>query len=657
MVEISTTEARTLVSRDSEIGITLGIRSRAIRESGLIDKLREVGLTQAELATASRNSRIVPLLQRLQETDVTGRFNTAEVIAGLVGRWRTSTDTARFGEPGVPGMRKVPVAAATSFAEVSDPIPYVLQEIITARDRQVSPDLSRQWMGVIDESVRRSSEANLAAIDQQAREGGDPVKKKLVIVGGGLLTSLEVSLLGQYFDLTVITRDGRIVEDWRSSPFCINSSTQNDFGPNLPLLSGTTTPIIAQGQYADIDPQILLGGDTKQVLCEDGTTREYISGLKLGEVAATNIISGCSDFITGQEVREQDTTFLPDGTKRLVLRDTATGKVRTLDAQDVFFIPGPGEEVSSIGDERSRRDYDGSLQAIKKQIADARRLIAQYRAELAQIDPRSTRTRDRRRIEALNGKIYSIKIDVPGILSRTSIRYLYDFWQYDQDKNPGSFPLRDIFQEGKSVAVIGGGDTAKTLIELLRGEGPLGAYPNGERPQVIPEITVFGVKDDDQGRRRYADSLGDIGRTSAKVTEVYGRAGRVKVKYSTARLRSRFDYSIVSTGLSKQRVSDRLPREIQLDKLSDLEGNTVALGNERLGIYIIGSGTGFTKQDFPPPIVRIIDGLGIPENTVSAWVNSRGAEGLGLTYLARKGPDIEVLRRYAQFLRTPQSTL
>jgi hypothetical protein len=127
---------------------------------------------------------------------------------------------------------------------------------------------------------------------------------------------------------------------------------------------------------------------------------------------------------------------------------------------------------------------------------------------------------------------------------------------------------------------------------------------------------------------------------------VNATGGQVKVAWddNQAIREQLHDYVFVSVGLEKQPIAKTLPDTFNTKVIKDINRNPVALGDEVNDLFIAGSATGFKAPDFPLRLQRIIEGLGISENTVALWVHGLLAERFAWSYLARQGVNQSYVR-------------
>jgi hypothetical protein len=498
-----------------------------------------------------------------------------------------------------------------------------------------------RWMKRVDETVRESSSDNLKAIDDAAKEG-KRVKKGIVLVGGGPITSVVASVLAPYYDITVVTKQSSIGKPWRNRPIFDNSSTavtDDTDGQRLPLLGGTTTPVGASQLANTLETDILLSSDTKEVICDDGTIRRYVGGQRVGDLVATNIRFNVDDFIVGQSVNPKDIQINPDGTKLLRLTGQEAGSTvtRELDADAVFFLTGPGEEKPVFADPSSRFEYLRIERMLNADITRARIELASIKEAIAQIETNSDseiRDQDRQAILAdLNQALKQVTVKTPRILTLSTVEKLYEFWDEDLERDPDKYPLRDIMDNGEqSVAFLGFKDTGRTLKELVQLKGPERSYPDGYNPDGSLIATVYnesrgaevfnadvrpryeGDLDESDVTLPYkADEILPIGNQGVRIVGTTPD-GKTEAKF--------FKYAFVGTGFAPSNLEDSFTDpQIEISKLEDFDNNTIGLADEVNNIFIGGSATGFTAPDFPVPIQNIISGLEINENLLSLWVN------------------------------------
>lgn len=493
------------------------------------------------------------------------------------------------------------------------------------------PESRTKLLSAIDKRVQNSSDINTATSDILAATG-QRLRKDVVIIGGGPLTSMAASILGAYYDITVVTDQETIGEPWRSRPIYINSSAEERaYAPRLPLLEGTTTPIVSREQLGRASAADLLESSSLEVDCQDGSKRRYVSGMALGAVVATNIASDVEDYIVKHTFVPEKTKINPDGTKTITLVGK-DGKTREIDGNMLFVLTGPGQDGSNSKDQASKKASQDSKKQLKDSIYAVKKQIDNLKAQLKQNIPTSQKRK-------LARELGNIRVELPKILTLSGIEDLYRLWDAHMNRDAKRFPLAPLFQPGVTVGVVGGRDSAFCLASLLQGEAPAEAYPaNFTMPYNSPRIELFNapVKDfkylEERVRRRNRGVVvgpkARLVRLNQEKVNSFGvedtlHGPKVGVYYPGTGLRTAyqtFDYIFDATGLTRPAIEQQFPFEV--GKLSDAQGNTVALGNKEHGVVIAGSAAGLKKEDLPKQLQNIIDALGISENTISLWVHN-----------------------------------
>jgi hypothetical protein len=640
-------EARALVMQNAGIADFSGIRQRFFDSPEVKEEFEALQVTPAQLVTANRDQNLMaPELQQfLNEAYNTNRRIKKRVMKSM-----------KSGLAAAGIARKLPLDADKTFTNPSDMIIPLFEEVF-GNERS---GLLKKWMKQLDKYVARSSKDNLADIDV-ATVRGETLKKDIVLVGGGPLSALMASILGPYYNVTVITDQRSVGFPWRARPLYINSSAEGDlFGKQLPLLDGTTTPVTLQGQGNNLNTSILTKCDTSDILCDDGTTRKYISGLRFGDFIATEQVFNADDFIVGQTVLVDQTFINQDGTQRLTLRD-ANDRIRQIDASAVFFLTGPGKEVSKFEDIVSGLDYRAQATNLEDRITGARQRIGSLKQIISELDSIvPSRNFDKSRVAVAKAtfeqELREITVPLPKILNLTSIEKIYDFWLNDLDSDPDRFPLADLLQEGVTIANIGGKDTSSILKELADGNGPDGAYPPGLKEKLRsgrrPRTTLYNepAKTPEEAanlrRRRYKGVVTvDTETVPDKVKTCQERGRTVYVTTvddngieSAGRF---FDYAFVGTGYERTPIETLSPifNNIVYDIDALRQGRRLAVGrgNYTSSTFAGGSAAGLPKSEYPQELQNIIDGLGIPENSISAWLNALLLERMGWSFLIRNG--------------------
>src|SRR5713226_2196915 len=280
-----------------------------------------------------------------------------------------------------PDIRRAPPTIDQRFNDLDDLVVPIFQVIFQ------DEGLLGPWMRELDDHVDRSSRSTVEAMDQADARGQAPLRKEVVLVGGGPMTSIIASILGAFFHVTVITDQRGLGKPWRRRPIFLNSSCEvRDFnGPGLPLLSGATTRVTGSQQWNSLDADLLLGLDTKEVTCDSGRIARYPAGPRLGDLVATNILFHADDFLVGQTVDVSATRRNADGSIGLVLVDEH-GARRQLDATTVFLDTGPGKERSRLTDRAAPRLSQEVGAQLDACLAQARRAIAPYRLALREVE-------------------------------------------------------------------------------------------------------------------------------------------------------------------------------------------------------------------------------------------------------------------------------
>lgn len=508
--------------------------------------------------------------------------------------------------------------------------------------------LLRRWMQALDGCVCASSRANVLAMDQAARRQSRPVRKDVVLVGGSALTCLVASILGAYFHVTVISPHG-LGRPWRDRPLFLNSSVSvNDFnGPALPLLDGPTTRILGSQPSSSLQVDALLGGDALRVYCEDGSQVEYVSGLRLGDLIATNLFWHADDYLLGHTLDVSALGRTADGHLRLSLV-AEDGTRRELDANALFLLTGPGPERTAIAHAPTQALYEQMRHQVVERIQQAKQRMGWSKLALEKLEPDPRRCGSQ--IHWVRARRNAQTIPLPRILTLSSIEALYRHWITDGQREPALYPFTELMCRPQTVAYVGAGDTMRTVKELLEKRGPREAYPPDLGPvKVTGTIYKEGATSPDvydvRNRRRYQGLF--TPQTTAVpfkvtayrlVTDEEGEATGVEVTYrnafSGAICTLRHDYLIDATGLNRSPIESLLPAEFAIRTLRDLEGKVVARGDTEAGLFICGSATQFRAIDLPEELQRIIRLLAIPENTVSLWVHAALAERHALSFVA-----------------------
>lgn len=509
-------------------------------------------------------------------------------------------------------------------------------------------------MQLLDGHVEASSAENLRALDQAAQRRSRPLRKDVVLTGGGPLTSILASILGAFFTVTVITVQRGIGKPWRNRKGTrLNSSCKIAAfnAPPLPLLGGPTTRVTGSGQWNSLDVDVLPGSDALTVFCDNGSTVSYEEGSLLGALVATVILFHADDYLLNQRVDVTRLQRNADKSLRLTLVDTTDGVVHELDASAVLLLTGPAPEQTRLADPASQRLYRRAAEQVDSAIRDARARLAsvlEFQRELAEAFPGQAAQEFRRKqlAEAATRISQELQRLLPHLLTQTALEKLFEVWDELEalGADPDSFPLGDVLNGEKSIGYVGGGDTARGLKEWAERRAPRRSYPRGfvfvgrgARGTIYNEQAQSPQEYFQQNRRRYGYGGVYTPRTRAipfKATRyrlVTDRTGRTRVEVTHRdatgqRRRRSFDYVFDATGLSNRRIEDELPPAFRMVDFTDLQGYTVGRFDTRSDLFILGSATGFRGSDLPGEIQRILDALGFGENLLSLWAHGLLAE-------------------------------
>jgi hypothetical protein len=534
-------------------------------------------------------------------------------------------------------FRSLPSVFDQRFSDPDDLLEPIFSTIF--HDREAG--LLRQWMQAVDAHVEASSHHLLQGMDRTAREQQIPVRKDVVLVGGGPLTSLVASIVGAFFHVTVITEQHGLGKPWRNRPIYINSSSRvNDFnGAPLPLLGGCTTRIIGRKQLNSLDVDLLLGTETKSVPCENGSVTDYIAGPRLGDLIATNILLYADEYLLDQRVDLSKTQCTTDGRTRLVLIDTEDGTRRELDASAVFLLTGPGKEQSKLPSAKGATHLD-------MQLRQTRCSLTWHRDALRHLEGQEPTRGVRVQRQWMRERIAETKVELPRVLTLTTIEKLYAFWD-DLEMDPATFPLTDLIAQSQTIAYLGNGDTMRTLKELVEGRGPASAYPSGmeaggAKSVIYNEMASSPQEYDASNRRRYQ------GTYTATTTAIPFKASRYRLMSGKPRIevthrdetgtrrRRQYGYVFDCTGLDRRSIEATLPASVPVGDIRDLQGIVVARGNADINLFLAGSATSWNVRNFPEEAQNIVEALGIAENTISLWINGPLVERLAYSYAATR---------------------
>jgi len=514
--------------------------------------------------------------------------------------------------------------------------------------------LLRRWMKRLDTHCQSSSLTVLKEIDEAAR-GLSPVRKDVVLVGGGPLTAVLASILSAFFRVTVITKQHRLGVPWRYRQIYMNNTAEalDPNGPGLPLLTGSTMKIVGS-LFSNLPSDLVLSRDTKDVVCATGRIARYAAGPMVGKHVATNIVLNSDEILVNQEVVASEP--LPDGGVQLVLLDTNNGDQRVLQANAVFMATGPNEEQSKVPDLGSQQLYQESAEDLDESLRLARQLLARYRALLQSLetfpDILPVRVQRQRLRDQISQVIQVIR--VPRIVTLNALEKIYEFWEEDLAGDPDLFPLADLISKAKEIAVIGDGDTGRTEAELAGGNGPESAYPpNVKRGIRRRKITLYNVEQESRqqyveaNRRRYEDVFTENTRAIPfKVSSyrlVKNRRGQelVEIAYRDAAgtlRRDRYPYAFDATGLRRRSPSETLASSSGAEVIYNGQGVAVGRGDRTANLFLVGAAAELPFSLLATELQEIIRALGIPENTLALWLNGLLAELAALDYVLNHFP-------------------
>lgn len=580
-----------------------------------------------------------------------------DLVAGLA----RNALASQYGMP-AQELRPSPQGIDPRFNDTADLIPLLFRIIFQ------DDELLDQWLRLLDGHVSASSTANLAAMDQAAARAAAPVRKNVVLVGGGPLTSIVASMLGAFFNVTVVTAQRGLGKPWRNrKSIRLNSSCSiADFGaPPLPLLGGPTTRATASQQWNSLDVDLLLvAAEVLTVVCDNGSSVDYPPGYLLGALVATNILFHADDYLERQWVDVRRMKRNPDGSLRMTLVDTDDGVVRELDADAVFLCTGPAKEQSKLKSASSQRLYQAAADQIDLALREARIDLKQLRGVQQGLEE-SYPTAEPLVLELRRRLIGRQATDIargigrrlPHLLTLTTLEKVYDIWDELEalGAEPESFPLADVVSGGKSIGYIGDADTARTLKEWAEGadgKGPRRAYPRGfQLTGPLPRGTIYNERATtpqeyaQNNRRRYAGVFTPTTRSIPYKASRYrltaDRRGRTRVEVTHRdaqgkRVRRLFDYAFDATGLAQGRIEEQLPPDWQMTDYTDLQGYRVGRADRLSDLFILGVAAGFRGQDFATEIQRIIEALATGENLLALWANGLLGERAAYTFASTR---------------------
>jgi hypothetical protein len=540
--------------------------------------------------------------------------------------------------------RPLPAGFDRRFNDPADPIAPIFERIFG--DAQ----LLRLWMKQLDEHIENDSDRKLNEIDQAARSGQYPTRHSIVIIGGGPLTCLAASILAPFHRVTVITNQRRIGGDWRNSPFWINSSCAiSDFSaPALPTQGGPTTHVVNSRQvYLNVD--LLLKGETKTVTCDDGSTVQYVPGTTLGDLIATNMLLDIDEFLLEQQVDFSRLQRTRDGL-RVEMVDTRDGTQRTLLADTVICLTGPGREQTKIADARTQRLYGRVARELDDDLQMVRGQLAPLRKERRQLEDSPTTPQVKTRLQQIRREMVQIAKTVRSqrVWTLTALQKRYELWSYDMDYDPDAYPFADILY-AESIGFIGDGNTMCIAKEITDGTAPSCAYQYGTAPAGRPPATLYNVQAstqeefDEQSRRRYKGVFTPGTRSIPfKAAQYKLQEPFVEIAHYDADgqlCRNTFGYLFDATGLDKMPLESLLNQGIfDMGDVRDTEFNVVARGDTGADLYIAGSAASIEISRLPDDLQAIFRELKLRDNTISLWLNGLLVERLVLTIAATRLP-------------------
>ncbi len=540
----------------------------------------------------------------------------------------------------------------TSFFPTTRPLQRFFKALF------VEEALWERWIAYLDGLAEDISQEQLKLLNFDSLLVARPARKRLVIVGDGPLGTMLASVFSAYFEVTLVTEQRRLGNQWRSRKMHLNSTCtiRSLDGAPLPLEAGPTTRLLARpvdGEPLGLDVDVLALRDALEVPCEVGSVI-YPSGPLFGELIAHNLHIHVDTFITRQWVDISRISRTADDAVRLVLRDIDTNTERELEADVVLFATGPGPEASQVRDVTSRQVYQQATENLDRLLRETRFYLSQERKLLdlyAMEYPEEFAAQRARTCERVTGQARYLQSRLPLIWTLTAVQKVYALWQELEEFGvpADAFPLAPLFDSSLSVGYAGAGDTTKTLKACMDGTGPASAYPRGLYPQGHRRSTIYNLpastasEYQEQTRRRYWGVF--TGQTRALPCKVAGyrlvfdaRKGRQLVEVvhfddAGNRCCRRYDYLFDSTGLDRTGIEALLPAQFQMQTIADLEGKPVARGDMTGRLFIVGSATGSFAPAFSPEIKAILEALGIGENTVALWVKGVDTERLAYTYV------------------------
>jgi hypothetical protein len=517
-------------------------------------------------------------------------------------------------------------------------------------------DARNMWLKAVQTRVRASSDDNKRMMREAGKEG-KVIRKKMVIVGAGPIAATAATILGPFFETTVITTDDTIGASWLDRYLFINSSADKErgFEVNLPVI-GLATPIAGKEvEKWNVQPDAIANAAALKVKCALGDTRGYLSGPKLGAVVTTDIAINVDDFIVDAAVDFENIRYrnerLPDGELNLLkilrLQDKVTGETTILEAENLLILTGPGEEESPIRgqatapnspESRSEKIFIDARNKLERDILNARQRILSLDRSIASLRTIPADDVVLSRIADLERQRSQISIKIPKVLNLSMVQRAYGFWTRFLDSDPERFPFKDLLQKDKKVVIVGGKDGGDIFREWVTLESPPEAFPPdynkkdnmiatcvqiGSTPEVLPR-QFFEAK-----RKRYTSTVRN---PKDLENNIYGRAQSwkyaqqgLKVVVAVddydkgAKVEEEADYLLLAGGVSRRQSQAGLLASF--GRITDVQGQLVGRGDNSLRTWVGGSAAAINGSELPGAIRRVINTLQISENTLSLWAN------------------------------------
>jgi hypothetical protein len=507
------------------------------------------------------------------------------------------------------------------------------------------PDISRRddFMRVCREAALEITKRNYTELQESSDQyNGLPVlARQVVVVGAGPMGTAIAGALSGYIEggVALIDERNNPGEGWQNSPFNINSQVvvKDPNGPNLPLLSGSSTPVrLGNGVGAGLDASVLLGrrGGSLVVGCDNPLTpARYINGEDLGNLTCVNGLSATQDFWMHTRVDSEKIIYNLDnsGKSLLPLIDVRDGMlIGYIRAETVLFATGPGKEAPQQSQRRSglREDtaYTNAERDFIERLEGVRNTAIQMRKDDQSAD------------------LSSLKVTFPRVLTLTMIQEAYGLYREciaegkDGRARSIEHPLAQfVANDHKSrlqIALAGGGDGAAVVAELLCGravgpifEGPVGKSLRRKLNKRGPICSVFGKQINNPAilRSRYFKTFSDISPRiyQEQVEGLLYDAYNSKVKVTTSDTPYNFqtidfDYCVVATGLSPNPDIPNVAADVDINGGSGISVRRVMGAQVYYAGAVNASGRSYR---YPNDISAIISRLRIGENTISLWAS------------------------------------